>query len=101
MDEKQKKQKAENVILVGEKPTMSYVTAVIMQFNLHEQETVSVCSRGRFIARVVDVVEIIRNRFLKGIVEVQEIKIGSEEFTNKESRKVRVSTIEIILKKKR
>ena len=34
------------------------------------------------------------------MIELKEIKIDSEEFKNKENNLVRVSTIEIILKKK-
>jgi len=37
---------------------------------------------------------------LNGQADVGDIKIDSEEFTNKEGRQVRVSTIEITLKRK-
>lgn len=70
-----------------------------MQFTTREADEVVVKSRGRFISRCVDVVEVARNRFLKGQVDLKKdgIKIGSEEFENKEGRQVRVSYIEISL----
>jgi DNA-binding protein Alba len=39
-------------------------------------------------------------RFLKDEIEINNITIDSEEFQNKEGKEVRVSTIEILLKKK-
>jgi len=89
----------EQVIFVGGKPVMNYVTAVLMQFQTKGASTVIIKSRGKFISRAVDVVEVARNRFLKDI-EVKDIKIGSEEFTNKEGKQVRISTLEITLAKK-
>jgi len=49
------------------------------------------------MSRAVDVAEVVQSRFLKDQIKVGEIKIGSEEFTNKENRQVRVSTMEITL----
>jgi len=89
---------AENhVIFVGGKPFMNYVTAVVMQFTTQNAQKVTVRSRGKFISRAVDVAEVVKSRFLKNQVEVNEILTGSEEFENKEGRKVRVSTIDIVL----
>ena len=87
-------------IFVGGKPLMNYATAVVMQFTTENASRVTVKSRGKFISRAVDVVEIVRNRFLKDQINLGEIKIGSEGFTNKEGRPVRVSTMEISLIKK-
>ncbi|MEM4248654.1 MAG: DNA-binding protein Alba [Candidatus Nanoarchaeia archaeon] len=87
-------------IYVGGKPFMNYVTAVVMQFTTHNASKVIVKSRGKFISRAVDVAEVVQSRFLKDQINVSEIKIGSEEFTNKENRQVRVSTMEITLAKK-
>jgi DNA-binding protein len=79
---------------------VNYVTAVVMQFTTKGAASVIVKSRGKFISRAVDVVEVARNRFLKDQLDVKNIKIDSEEFTNKEGRLVRVSTLEITLGKK-
>ncbi len=88
-----------NTIFIGEKPVMSYVTAAIMQFTQPGVPGVIIKSRGRFISRAVDVAEVVRNRFLKDQTTT-DIRIGSEDFVNKEGKQVRVSTIEIELKKK-
>lgn len=86
-----------HVIFVGGKPFMNYVTAVVMQFTTQNAQNVTVRSRGKFISRAVDVAEVVKSRFLKNQVEVSNILTGSEEFENKEGRKVRVSTIDIVL----
>lgn len=78
---------------------MNYVTSVVIQFTTHNADEVIVKARGKFISRAVDVTEVARNRFLQDQVEIKDIIINSEEFTNAEGKEVRVSTIEIILKK--
>lgn len=73
-----------------------------MQFTVQGASEVVVKARGRFISRAVDVVEVATKRFLEGQIEIAKdgIKIGSEEFQNKEGKQVRVSFIEITLIKK-
>lgn len=90
----------DNSIFVGEKPFMNYVTSVVVQFTTKDADEVIVKARGKFISRAVDVVEVAAKRFLEGKVEVENIEIDSEEFENKEGKEVRVSTIDIYLKKK-
>jgi DNA-binding protein len=94
-------EKKDNAIFIGGKPFMNYVTGVVMQFNTHNAPEVLIKSRGKFIAKAVDVAEVARRKFLadKG-VEVKDVKIGSEEFENKEGRMVNVSILEITLVKK-
>jgi len=86
-------------IFVGGKPFMNYVTAVVMQFTTKGAEEVIVRSRGKFISRAVDVAEVVKSRFLKDQVEVGEMVINSEAFQNNEGKTVRVSTLDITLKK--
>jgi len=90
----------DNTIFIGEKPFMNYVTAVVMQFTTKDAGEIFIKARGKFISRAVDVAEVSSKRFLNGQADVGDIKIDSEEFTNKEGRQVRVSTIEITLKRK-
>ena len=73
-----------------------------MQFTTQGASEVFVKARGRFISRAVDVVEVATKRFLDGQIEIARdgIKVGSEEFENKEGKQVRVSYIEISLVKK-
>lgn len=89
----------ENSIFIGNKPFMNYVTGIVMQFTTKNASEVKVKARGKFIWRAVDVVEVSAKRFLEGQIKVKDIKIDSEQFTNKEGKQVRVSTIEIILAK--
>jgi DNA-binding protein len=89
----------DNSIFIGDKPFMNYVTGVVMQFTTQQASEVIVKARGKFISRAVDVAEVAAKRFLENVVSVNDIRINSEEFTNNEGRNVRVSTIEISLKK--
>lgn len=100
-ENKSSKKENENVVFIGSKPFMNYVTGVVMQLTTKGEEEVIVKARGKFISKAVDVAEVVTKRFLKEQnVAVEGIKIDSEEFENKEGRKVNVSTIEITLKKK-
>lgn len=90
----------DNSIFIGSKPFMNYVTAVVMQFTTKNVPEVVIKARGKFISRAVDVAEVASKRFLESSAEVRNIKIDSEEFTNKEGREVRVSNIEITLGKR-
>ena len=96
---KKSKTTDENTIFVGNKPPMSYVLAVVTQFNNGSDEVI-VKARGRAISRAVDTAEIARNRFMKN-AEVKDIKIGTESMTNEEGRTSNVSSIEISLSKEK
>ena len=89
----------ENTIYVGNKPPMSYVLAVVTQFNGGSDEVV-IKARGRAISRAVDTAEITRNRFVQN-AKVKDIKIGTESITNEEGRNSNVSSIEISLSTKK
>ncbi|MDD3150996.1 MAG: DNA-binding protein Alba [Candidatus Gastranaerophilales bacterium] len=92
--------KDSNVVYIGDKPFMNYVTSVVMQFVTKKRDEVVIKARGRFITRAVDVAETAKIRFLNNVkVKVSNVEIGSEEFENKEGKKVNVSIIEITLKK--
>jgi len=88
-----------NAVLIGRKPVMNYVLACITLFHGGAEE-VSVKARGRAISRAVDVVEIMRRRFLPD-VKVKNIDIGTEQMvpTEEGGTPMNVSTIEITLKK--
>jgi len=99
--EKETKKGDDNVIFIGNKPFMNYVTGVVMQFTTKGSKEVIIKARGKFISRAVDVAEVASKRFLEEQhIEVKDIKIDSEDFENKEGRKVNVSIIEITLGKK-
>jgi len=86
----------ENVIFVGQKPPMSYVLAVVTQFNTSGSEEVVLKARGRSISTAVDTAEIVRNRFVVD-AKLKDITIGTESVTNEEGRTSNVSSIEIVL----
>jgi DNA-binding protein Alba len=95
---KETKQGDDNIIFVGIKPFMNYVTGVVMQFKNKGQKEVVVSARGKFISKAVDITEVARRTFLKEEnIQVKEIKISSEQFENKEGKRIFVSTIEIFL----
>jgi DNA-binding protein len=76
---------------------MNYVLACITLFHGGAKE-VNIKARGRAISRAVDVVEIVRRRFLPD-VKVGNINIGTETIQVDEGPNVsrNVSTIEITL----
>jgi DNA-binding protein len=87
-----------DIVFIGQKPLMSYVTAIVMQFNTGSKELI-VKARGRLISQAVDVVEVCRRRFFAGKLDIKEIKIATEVL-GKEGELRNVSTIEIKLAKK-
>ena len=93
----EKEGKKGNVFLIGKKPVMNYVTACITFFNSGELNVV-VKARGRAISRAVDTVELLRRAFIKNL-EIQSIKISTEELFRIEGQQSNVSTIEIIVTK--
>lgn len=87
----------ENTVLVGKKPIMGYVVATLMQFQRGSNKAI-LKARGANISRAVDVVEILRNKFLPGAISVSKIEIGTERVG--EGDKARdVSIIEIHIEK--
>jgi len=97
-EEKAKEKRTdENVIYVGKKPPMSYVLAVVTQFQGSGSDEVIIKARGRSISTAVDTAEIVRNRFITD-AKIKDIKIGTESITNEEEgRTSNVSSIEICL----
>ena len=88
----------ENVVLIGRKPVMNYVTACITFFNSGEKQVI-VKARGRAISRAVDTVELLRRAFVKDL-EVKRLDIGTEELVRAEGgQKSNISTIEITVTK--
>ena len=86
--------KEENTVFIGRRPTMNYVMATIMVLNKGEECTVK--ARGRAISHAVDVCEILKNRFLKG-VEYKDIKLSTEVLSGENGQENNVSSIEIVL----
>ena len=87
----------DNVVLIGKKPVMNYVTACITFFNSGEKQVI-VKARGRAISRAVDTIELLRRAFVKDL-EINFIRIDTEELFKVEGEKSNVSTIEIVVAK--
>lgn len=87
----------ENVVLIGKKPVMNYVTACITFFNAGEKYVI-VKARGRAISKAVDTVELLRRAFVKNL-DIHNIDINTEELFKIEGQKSNVSTIEITVAK--
>ncbi|HLY77382.1 MAG TPA: DNA-binding protein Alba [Thermoplasmata archaeon] len=83
-------------VYIGLKPTMTYVFQVVAQLN-SGADPVVVRARGNAIAKAVDVVEVVRHRFLEGQVEVGRIVTDTERLTNRDGRDANVSAISIPL----
>jgi len=88
-----------NVVLIGKKPTLVYAVASLMQINSTGEAVLK--ARGRAISKAVDVVEILKRRFLGDQFRIKDIKIGTETLppTAEGLRERNVSTIEITLNK--
>jgi len=88
-----------NAVLIGKKPVMNYVLACITLFHGGAKE-VSVKARGRSISRAIDIVEVVRRRFLPD-VKVKKISIGTDQVSPREEGNslTNVSTIEITLER--
>lgn len=91
------KKPEENVVFIGRKPIMNYVTACLTSFNAGGDQ-LCIKARGRAISRAVDTVELVRRSFVKDL-RLLNIKLGTEEITSTEGRRSNVSTIEITVTK--
>ena len=86
---------ADGIIYVGKKGVMSYVWAVVMQFNNGSPE-VKVKARGRSISKAVDVSQIIKNRFIQNAV-IKGINLSTEELQSEDGSMSKVSSMEITM----
>ena len=84
----------DNVVFIGEKPFMNYITAIVIQFTANKSNEVVIKARGKYIARAVDIEESVRNKFLKDLdLVIKEIQIGSDQLKNKQGEDTSVSTM--------
>ena len=88
----------DNTVFVGNKPVTAYVMACVTQFNRGENSIV-LKARGRAISRAVDVAEVLKNRFMKDLVEITSIETGTEQIETREGRLSNISSIEITVTK--
>jgi archaea-specific DNA-binding protein len=88
-----------NAVLIGKKPVMNYVLACITLFHSGAKE-VNVKARGNAISRAVDIVEVVRRRFLPD-VKIKKVSIGTDQLAPQEGSDnlTNVSTIEITIER--
>jgi len=86
----------DNVIFVGGKPLVNYVRGIMVQFGSKGAKEVVVKSRGKFISRAVDVVEIAKRSLEDKKAYVKSVNIASESFES-DGKKTNISTMEIVL----
>jgi DNA-binding protein len=87
-----------DIVYIGSKPQMSYVLAVITQFNEGHASEVTLKARGRAISRTVDVAEIVKNKFIPD-VKIEDIRTSTEAITRDDGSTSNVSAIEITLRR--
>jgi DNA-binding protein len=85
-----------NTVFIGRKPVLNYVLACMTLFKSGHEEVI-VKARGRSISRAVDVVEVLRSRFMPN-AEVTDIQIGTESVESDDRGPSNVSTIDIYVK---
>ncbi len=84
-----------NLVRIGKKPVMNYVTACVTLFNSGNEE-VMVRARGQTIEKAIDTVQMLRHSFLKNVL-IKSINVGSEDVTRFDGTRGNISTIEITL----
>ena len=87
-----------NIVLVGNRPFMNYVMAIVTQLTIKDQTEVVIKARGLYIVKAIDAIEYVRKKQILNLL-LCNIVIDSMEAVNKEGRKNRFSIFEATLKK--
>ena len=80
-----------DVIFIGKKPLMSYVTSAIIQ--LSSLNSITLKARGMSIGLAVNVSQVLLKK--TNVFEIGCVKVGSESLESQDGKKRDVSTIEI------
>jgi len=86
-----------NIVAIGYKPAMNYVTACITLFNSGASE-VMIRARGRHIYKAVDIVGLLKRVFLKDLI-IKNISLGTDTHKDSRGKETNTSIIEILLAK--
>ena len=84
-----------NLVRIGKKPIMNYVTACVTLFNSGNGK-VMVRARGQAIEKAIDTVQMLKHSFLRDVL-IKSINLGSEDVTRYDGTRGNISTIEITL----
>ena len=85
--------KERNVIFVGTKPIMTYVTATLTQLSTQPTDTIK--ARGKRITQAVDVSQMIVKRMNTVGYTISDVRIASDSLISQDGKKRNVSTMEI------
>jgi len=86
-----------DIIYIGKKPLMAYVTSTLIQ--LSNISCVTIKARGMSIGRAVDVSQIISRKTENAVYTIGNIILGSEALESQDGRTRNVSTIDIEVKR--
>ena len=87
----------DNTVYIGKKSVMNYVIAVVTQFN-NGALAVRAKARGASIGRLVDVTQIVKNRFV-ATLKVADVNLSTEELKSEDGRMTKVSSMEVTMTK--
>ena len=90
-------QQVHDLIIMGTKPIMLYVSAILGK--LASLPIVTIAGRGRRITQAIDVSQMIVKRMKDVGYEISDIRISSDLLKSKDGRERPVSKIEIDIKK--
>lgn len=90
-------EKDRDVIFIGSKPIMTYVTATLTQ--LSTQPTVTIKARGKRITQAVDVSQMIVKRMNTVGYKISDVRISSDSLKSQDGKLRNVSTIEVDISK--
>ncbi|MBM3904283.1 MAG: DNA-binding protein [Thaumarchaeota archaeon] len=96
-DEDENAKKTRDVIFVGVKPIMTYVTATLTQIST--QPVVTIKARGQRITQAVDVSQMIVKRMNTVGYYIKDVRIASDSLQSQDGKTRNVSTIEIDISK--
>ena len=88
--------KSENMIYIGTKPIMTYVTAALTR--LSSLSIVTIKARGKRITQAIDVSQMIVKRMNEVGFVIEDVRILSDSLVSRDGQKRSVSTIEIDVK---
>jgi len=95
--EPERQEQIHDLIIMGTKPIMSYVSAILGK--LASLPIVTIAGRGRRITQAIDVSQMIVKRMKDVGYEISDIRISSDLLKSKDGRERPVSKIEIDIKK--
>ena len=87
----------ENVIFIGKKSAMNYVMACFTVIQSGSKNLI-IKARGKSISKAVDVLEILKNRFIKDKIKEVNITTGTDNIDSEDRGTFNVSTLEIEVK---